>query len=360
MLPNSMPQSSGICNPRWLMGDDRKAGGAKVSVLVVTYNQQETIARTLDSILAQQTDFPFEIEIADDCSDDRTGEICRDYAARYPEKIRYTRNTKNLGVRENYFRALRRCRAEYIADCAGDDYWVDPLKLQKQAAVLDAHPEVGLVHTAWCYRDETTGTISPSDPSGENQRFLKPLMPPGALTEGVFVNKMLIHWCTALYRKSVFERAEKDDPYPFTDPEITFEDFQLSVVYSRDASVAYLPDITLHYTIGSDTFTHTRNRLKEFDFVFALTKLKRHYAEKFGMNSEFMRPIYNSAARFLYSMAFIDSDRSRLQAVDAFYKRYGLPRPWNCRIMSVLAKVSVLGSMARCLKKAHHNYKLRK
>ena len=60
----------------------------KVSVIVCTYNQEGTIGAALDSILAQKTDFDFEIVVADDCSADRTPAICREYAARYPGKVR--------------------------------------------------------------------------------------------------------------------------------------------------------------------------------------------------------------------------------------------------------------------------------
>lgn len=334
--------------------DNSDTGKPKVSVIVVTYNQQDTIARTLDSILEQKTDFPVEIEIADDCSTDSTGDICRRYVDNYPDKIRYTRNERNLGVRENYYRALLRCRAEYIADCAGDDFWCDALKLQKQVEILDANPDIGLVHTDWQYIDEATGAISPSDTSGENIPFLKPVSEPGELLEAVFVNKMLIHWCTALYRKDVFLKAEKEDPYPFWNSEITFEDFQLSVVYARDTRIAYIPDITMRYSIGKDTVTHTDNAAKECTFVYSLLKLKRHFAQKYALPEAFMRPIYIRYARFLYSMALINNDLQQLREIDNYYRRNDLPRPLMCVVMSFLAPMPVLGSALMAVKKKRH------
>jgi len=335
-----------------------EGGTPKVSVIVVTYNQDDTIARTLDSILEQQTDFPFEIELADDCSTDRTPDVCRAYAAQFPDRIRYTRNKTNLGVRENYFGALRRCRAEYIADCAGDDYWVDPYKLQKQADLLDAHPEVGLVHTGWRYVNEATGRISAPDAS--NDAYLRPFAQPGELLEAVMVQRMLIHWCTALYRKSIFLRAEREHPYPFLSPEITIEDFQLSMVYAHDAVVAYLPDITLHYTVGHRSVTNNTPLWNEADFVLTLARLKRYFATAYGIRPEFMRSVYDRLARFLVSITFIIRDRVRLEAVLRFFNDNGIRMPFNCRVMSVISRYPYLWRVAAAVKKAHHEWLMKK
>lgn len=82
----------------------------QISIIVVTYNQEETIGRTLDSILSQRYEGDFEIVIGDDASTDRTGEICRDYAARYPARIRYIGRERNLGVVRNYFDCIEQSR----------------------------------------------------------------------------------------------------------------------------------------------------------------------------------------------------------------------------------------------------------
>lgn len=94
----------------------------EVSVITVTYNQAGTIARTLDSILAQECDFDYEIVIGEDCSTDDTLDICRRYAAAHPDKIRLLHNTVNKGIIDNYFDCIMECRGKYIADCPGDDY----------------------------------------------------------------------------------------------------------------------------------------------------------------------------------------------------------------------------------------------
>ena len=116
----------------------------KVSVLCATYNHEEYLRQTLDSFLNQKTDFPFEVLVNDDASTDSTGDIIREYAARYPEIIRPFYQKENLYSRRiNLYDVVffPACRGEYIAVCEGDDYWNDPEKLQLQVDWLDAHPE---------------------------------------------------------------------------------------------------------------------------------------------------------------------------------------------------------------------------
>ena len=116
----------------------------KVSVLCATYNHEEYLRQTLDSFLSQKTDFPFEVLVNDDASTDSTGDIIREYAAKYPEVIRPFYQKENLYSRRiNLYDVVffPACRGEYIAVCEGDDYWNDPEKLQLQVDWLDAHPE---------------------------------------------------------------------------------------------------------------------------------------------------------------------------------------------------------------------------
>ena len=126
----------------------------KLSVIVVTYNHEAYIGQCLDSILMQQTQFDFDIIIGEDESTDGTRQICREYANRYPGKIRlYERDRTQLKVfkdvplgRHNFIQCLQVAEADFLAFCEGDDYWTDPRKLQKQCDVLESDP-----NTAICY-----------------------------------------------------------------------------------------------------------------------------------------------------------------------------------------------------------------
>lgn len=107
-----------------------------VSVFVVTYNQEKYIRQCLDSIVMQQTDFDYEIVIGEDCSTDGTRVVCEEFAKQYSQ-INLLPLTKNLGIASNWRRVLSNCKGKYVAMCEGDDYWCDPLKLQKQVDFLD-------------------------------------------------------------------------------------------------------------------------------------------------------------------------------------------------------------------------------
>jgi len=125
-----------------------------VSVRTITYNHEKYIAQCLEGILMQRTDFPFEAVIGEDCSTDRTREIVLAYAKKYPDKLRVITSEENVGVVQNALRVQRACRGKYQAFCEGDDYWIDPLKLQKQVDLLEAHPDLTLCfHNVFVVRE---------------------------------------------------------------------------------------------------------------------------------------------------------------------------------------------------------------
>jgi len=120
-----------------------------VSVVTTTYQHAPYIRQCLDSILMQETDFPFELIIGEDGSTDGTREICIEYANKYPDKIRlflrdrkltqYVTEDGRTVIFNGYF-SRAAARGEYIAMCEGDDYWIDPNKLKKQIKILQASP----------------------------------------------------------------------------------------------------------------------------------------------------------------------------------------------------------------------------
>lgn len=108
-----------------------------VSVLMIAYNHEKYLRDAIENVLMQQTDFIFELVIGEDCSTDSTRSICEFYAEKYPEVIRLLPSDRNYGMHSNFTRTLLNCRGKYIALCEGDDYWSDPLKLQKQVDFLE-------------------------------------------------------------------------------------------------------------------------------------------------------------------------------------------------------------------------------
>lgn len=119
------------------------------SIICHTYNHAPYIRNTLNGFLAQQTTFPFEILIHDDASNDGTAEILKEYASRYPAIIRLILQETNqyaLGYRPGRV-TIPSAKANYLAFCEGDDFWIDPNKLSKQVEFLRNNPEYVITYT---------------------------------------------------------------------------------------------------------------------------------------------------------------------------------------------------------------------
>ncbi|MFA6147805.1 MAG: glycosyltransferase family 2 protein [bacterium] len=140
-----------------------------VTVLLLTYNQEKTLARAFDSILEQKTRFDFEIHVLEDCSTDGTAEACRAYQNRYPGRIKLFLNEKNVGVSGNLKQGILRVQSPYYAFLEGDDYWVDPGKLQLQVDALELHPECTLCGHNTLFRNVSTGEERPFIPPEDNK-----------------------------------------------------------------------------------------------------------------------------------------------------------------------------------------------
>ena len=111
-----------------------------LTVVVQAENDEATIAKTLDSILAQKTDFKFIIKVAEDLSRDGTRKILMNYQGKYPEAIRLIMSPKRVGAEKALYRVLKTVDTEYLAFVEGGDYWSDPDKLQTQVDALKKNP----------------------------------------------------------------------------------------------------------------------------------------------------------------------------------------------------------------------------
>ena len=110
----------------------------KVSIICTNYNKGDWVREAMDSFLNQKTNFDFEIIIIDDASTDHSYEIIQEYQNKFPEKVRTFRNEVNLGIARTWKKVCQEAKGQYIARCDSDDFWTDPLKLQKQVDLLDA------------------------------------------------------------------------------------------------------------------------------------------------------------------------------------------------------------------------------
>lgn len=120
-----------------------------VSIRCLVYNHEPYLRQCLDGFVMQKTDFAFEAIVHDDASTDKSADIIREYAAKYPDIIKPIFETENQyskkdGSLNRIMYAAINPAVKYIAICEGDDYWTDPLKLQKQFDFMEANPEYSL------------------------------------------------------------------------------------------------------------------------------------------------------------------------------------------------------------------------
>jgi len=113
----------------------------KLSIILISYNQEKYLEKSIESILKQQFPFDAEIIVADDNSTDKSFTIIKEKLAACPWPVVYLPNNINLGISKNYQRAIQVCSGEYIAVMEGDDYWTDPRRLDKHLSFLDNHHE---------------------------------------------------------------------------------------------------------------------------------------------------------------------------------------------------------------------------
>lgn len=282
-----------------------------ISVIVATYNQEATIARTLDSILCQKCHLPIEIVIGEDCSTDHTRIICEEYARQYPTQIRLLGNDHNKGIVDNYFDCILACKGDFIADCAGDDFWVDEYKLEKESQLLEAAPDITLVHTAWRSYNAHTHVAKDSPP----QPFPSPVTDGKDMLEAIITQTYMpvIHLCTSLYRADVILREYHAHTSLFRNKDWPCEDLQIAFFMALSGKIAYLPDVTLHYTQGEDTISSPREILKQFDFFKRATDLSHKLAEEYDIRTKATRHYFSQRTFTMYMHAFRAHDKNLRQ-----------------------------------------------
>lgn len=174
-----------------------------VSIKCTVYNHEPYLRQCLDGFVMQKTNFPFEAIVHDDASTDGSAAIIREYAEKYPDIIKPIYETENQyskkdGSLGRIMNAAIHPDVKYIALCEGDDYWIDPNKLQKQFDFMESHQDYSLCcHETKQYR-QNTGEFSYNPIKGLSEGFSFDL---SYYVTGVWIIQTL----TLFYRKSAYD-----------------------------------------------------------------------------------------------------------------------------------------------------------
>ncbi|MDQ0013660.1 glycosyltransferase involved in cell wall biosynthesis [Variovorax boronicumulans] len=226
----------------------------KVSVCIVTYNQEKYIRQCLQSILDQEISFDLEIIVADDCSSDGTRDILMEYLLRYPEIIKLHLHTANIGPYKNFVFVHRQAIGEYIAHIDGDDYCL-PGKLQMQSDLLDREHECNIVwHKMTIESPSGARRESPRTFAGEMKFYRGDILQ--YISIGANSSKM--------YRKSIRE---------FEDPDFDVVDYFVNVEQVGEGYARLIDDRSYGvYRAGigiSSSGNKTRLILRDCFYFFA-------------------------------------------------------------------------------------------
>lgn len=277
-----------------------------VSVIVLTYNQQDYIARNLDAILSQEVDFKYEIILGEDASQDRTADICRDYQARCPDRIVLQVNEKNKGLVRNYVDCVLMSRGKYIADCGGDDFWLDPHKMQREVDMLERYPSLSLVYANYQNYHHQTGQFERNN-LAFNEDILD-LEDFGPQTAARFLDdswQPAIVLSAACYRKSLLTDVWQQHPEFFTGEGCVAEDIPVTALLLSRGPACYLAHDHLAYRVLDESLSHSRDEARYYRFAVDSFCQRMQIAEYLGIKYTSLKHLFASQFANYLHYAFL-------------------------------------------------------
>ena len=215
----------------------------KVSIICTNYNKGDWVREAIDSFLNQKTNFGFEIIIIDDASTDHSYEIIQEYQNKFPEKVRTFRNEVNLGITRTWKKVCQEAKGQYIARCDSDDFWTDPLKLQKQVDLLDASTDSLWSNTEFDMVDLDGNLI-------QKDAFANKALPLIDSYEEMLVMKGMTMASTWLVDTALMQDVSAQISDTATD-----DTFELQLELFKRTKISFLSDSTTVYrmNLGSDS-----------------------------------------------------------------------------------------------------------
>lgn len=275
----------------------------KVSILCITYNHEKYIKQALDGFVMQKTKFPFVAIIGDDCSSDETTKIIAEYASKYPNIIKPIFHEKNVGIEENFLTICEYCNSEYVAVCEGDDYWTDPLKLQKQIDYLDAHPECSICFHPVKVTIEGAPDLDSFFPTSE-MREHKEILELNDLAKQNFIQTN-----SCVYRWAFGKDQKVREVFP---KNIIPGDWYMHLLHAKRGKIGFIDEVMAVYrrhaggvwweSLYDLNALHLKHGINELNFYIAVEELimegDRKYHERITNFTQYLISLYTHHKKF--------------------------------------------------------------
>lgn len=253
------------------MEDDAKP--LMVTIRCLTYNHEPYIRQCLEGFIMQKTNFRFEAIVHDDASTDGTAAIIREYAVKYPDIIKPIFETENqYSKHDGTIRRIldEHTHGKYVALCEGDDYWIDPYKLQKQVDFLESHLECGMCYMRirkYYQKNNRFGDIW----GGESTTFDKLLVANTVPT------------LTTMFRKELYD-AYSMQIVPDSKGWL-MGDYPMWLWFAYESSIAFIPDIVGVYRIVDGSASHSTSIISYVKFLINVRDIQIFFIEKYLIKS---------------------------------------------------------------------------
>ena len=248
-----------------------------VSIAMLTYNHENYIPEAIESVLMQKTDFPFQLVIAEDFSTDNTRKIVIDYQKKYPQKIKLILQNKNVGASKNNTALFENLKGKYIAALEGDDYWTDPLKLQKQVDFLEANEDFSI-----CFHNVEEVNI---DGVIFEKRLVQSSEEEKTYTIEDLSKGNFIHTASVVFRNNIKELPEFIKFSPMGD-------YPLHMINAKFGLIKYFPKKMAVYKFGGGLWSSQTVNNQILNTIFGIRLMRTYFSEYKNVVKNFDDQLY--------------------------------------------------------------------
>lgn len=335
-----------------------------VQVSCMTFNHSPYIVDTMNGFCMQQTSFPFVCTIFDDFSTDGEQEVIKQYVkenfdlddaivSRNEETddfvFCFARHKKNLNcfyavyfLKYNHYsigkdyRKYEYCKAfceqvKYIALCEGDDYWTDPLKLQKQVDYMESHPQCGLIYSDYSEYVQNTHTLTDNMIKSGRRPQIKSF-------EEHLCKAAYIAPPSWLYRTGLKAIEEHRKNSGFIDAS-----FSLALEFFKHSEVHYLEDTTCVYRILDNSASHHTSLYRRYLYAKNVFEEQLYFGTKYDVNPGILKSIRQKFYRKYYAQILSYEDNLQKELLKSEFKSFD-SSIFSNRVLKVALSSSVLTS----------------